>query len=244
MLGSGKPPWVKVRKIRKGNPQEVGGEGDKTRDDQGQLPGGIRTQGIGPEVSEAWGLGVKPGQRALVGKVLQSSSGETEVEVRGSLRVLREGGDDPEIMWLVDTGATRSIVSIETYRRYLGHCPLEKVRAPMTAINGSSIEVLGKCRLTIGLNGRDYTHQFLVACIKDVGVLGRDFLRTHRCYWNWEANTLEIDGQEIKCRVPVIAEEPTIEVKAVRSYVIPARTEMVIEGTIAGHERPLTTGMI
>ena len=244
LLGSGKTPWVKVRKIRKGNPQETGGEGDKTRDDQGQLPGGIRTQGIGPEVSEAWGLGVKPGQRALVGKVLQSSSGETEVEVRGSLRVLREGGDDPEIMWLVDTGATRSIVSIETYRRYLGHCPLEKVRAPMTAINGSSIEVLGKCRLTIGLNGRDYTHRFLVAGIDDAGVLGRDFLRTHRCYWNWEANTLEIDGQEIKCRVPVIAEEPTIEVKAVRSYVIPARTEMVIEGTIAGHERPLTTGMI
>ena len=32
-----------------------------------------------------------------MGKVLQSSSGETEVEVRGSLRVLREGGDDPEI---------------------------------------------------------------------------------------------------------------------------------------------------
>ena len=147
-------------------------------------------------------------------------------------------------MWLVDTGATRSIVSIETYRRYLGHCPLEKVRAPMTAINGSSIEVLGKCRLTIGLNGRDYTHRFLVAGIDNAGVLGRDFLRTHRCYWNWEANTLEIDGQEIKCRVPVIAEEPTIEVKAVRSYVIPARTEMVIEGTIAGHERPLTTGMI
>ena len=39
---------------------------------------------------------------------------------------------------------------------------------------------------------------------------------------NWEHEVLEIDGREIKCRVPLLSEVPTVEVKAVKSYSIPA----------------------
>ena len=75
-------------------------------------------------------------------------------------------------------------------------------------------------------------------------MLGRDFLRRHRCYWNWEHEVLEIDGREIKCRVPLLSEIPTVEVKAVKSYSIPARTEMVIEGRIDEEAETMTTGML
>ena len=63
-------------------------------------------------------------------------------------------------------------------------------------------------------------------------MLGRDFLRANRCQWNWEHNVLEVDGQEIRCRVPLLNDIPTEDVRAVRTCVIPARTEMVIEGQI------------
>ena len=55
---------------------------------------------------------------------------------------------------------------------------------------------------------------------------------------------LEIDGQEIKCRVPLLSEVPTVEVKAVKSYSIPARTEMVIKGRIEEEAETMTTGML
>ena len=55
---------------------------------------------------------------------------------------------------------------------------------------------------------------------------------------------LEIDGREIKCRVPLLSEVPTVEVKAVKSYSIPARTEMVIEGRIEEEAETMTTGML
>jgi hypothetical protein len=61
----------------------------------------------------------------------------------------------------------------------------------------------------------DSTNITVVAGVEE-GVFGKDFLRKYRCYWNWEQNMLEIDGQEIKCRVPVIEEIPEIDVKAMR----------------------------
>ena len=94
------------------------------------------------------------------------------------------------------------------------------------------------------LNGRRYKHDFIVAEIGDEGVLGRDFLRANRCQWNWEHNVLEIDGQEIRCRVPLLHDIPTEEVRAVKTYVIPARTEMVIEGQLGEGTRTLSTGML
>ena len=183
-----------------------------------------------------------PGE--ALGKVLRSDKDEVEVEVLGQVKSLPGEQHQPEVRWLVDTGATRSIISISTYRRALSHIPLGDTRVPMTAINGSRVPVLGTCTLTIVLNGREYEHSFIVAGIEDEGVLGRDFLRRHRCYWNWEHEVLEIDGREVKCRVPLLSEVPTVEVKAVKSYSIPARTEMVIEGRIDEEAETMTTGML
>ena len=180
----------------------------------------------------------------VVGKVLYSAQDDAEVEILGSIKISFGECDNPEILWLVDTGATRSIISTATYRKYLQRIPLEKTCIPMTAINGSKIPVLGKCVLTVVLNGKEYVHNFIVAGIDDAGVLGRDFLRTYRCYWNWEHNVLDIDGQEIKCRVPVTSDVPTVNVQAPKSYFIPANSEMIVQGTIVGEERPLTTGLV
>ena len=184
------------------------------------------------------------GKEEFMGRVLRSDKNDVEVEVVGRVQSLPGGQHSPEVRWLVDTGATRSILSASTYRRALSHIPLRPVHVPMTAINGSRVPVMGACTLVIILNGRRYKHDFIVAEIGDEGVLGRDFLRANRCQWNWEHNVLEIDGQEIRCRVPLLHDIPTEEVRAVKTYVIPARTEMVIEGQLGEGTRTLSTGML
>ena len=207
-------------------------------------PNGVREHNDMARSCEGYGQERNNSPGEALGKVLRFDKDEVEVEVLGQVKSLPGEQHQPEVRWLVDTGATRSIISISTYRRALSHIPLGDTRVPMTAINGSRVPVLGTCTLTIVLNGREYEHSFIVAGIEDEGVLGRDFLRRHRCYWNWEHDVLEIDGQEIKCRVPLLSEVPTVEVKAVKSYSIPARTEMVIEGRIEEEAETMTTGML
>ena len=180
----------------------------------------------------------------VIGRVLRSDKDDVEVEVVGRVQSLLGEQHSPEVRWLVDTGATRSILSANTYRRVLSHIPLRPIHAPMTAINGSRVPVLGACTLVVILNGKRYEHDFIVAGIEDEGVLGRDFLRANRCQWNWEHNVLEVDGQEIRCRVPLLNDIPTEDVRAVRTCVIPARTEMVIEGQLGEGTRTLATGML
>lgn len=172
------------------------------------------------------------------GRMLQSDPDDVEVEIRGTIK---DGGD--EIMWLVDTGATKSTISTKMYHQHLQHVPVEKANTRLTAINGSNIPVLGKCTLTIVLQGKEYKHTFLVAGVEDEGVLGKDFLSKHRCYWNWEQKTLEIDGNEIKCRVPLINDIPAVDIKAVRSYTVPPQSEIIIEGALVGVGKTMMTGM-
>jgi hypothetical protein len=189
----------------------------------------------------------KPGSEIVPevqGRVLHSNHKEVEIEIPGRIRTSGTGKSDPEIMWLVDTGTTKSIISIKTYHQYLDERLVDKTCTRMTAINGSNVPVLGKTILTIAINGKEYKHTFLIAGIEEEGILGKDFLRENRCYWNWEQNTLEIDGDEIKCRIPLLKDIPALNVKAVRSYTIPAKTEMIIEGVLVSAEKTLTTGMV
>ena len=103
------------------------------------------------------------GKEEFMGRVLRSDKNDVEVEVVGRVQSLPGGQHSPEVWWLVDTGATRSILSASTYRRALSHIPLRPVHVPMTAINGSRVPVMGACTLVIILNGRRYKHDFIVA---------------------------------------------------------------------------------
>ena len=108
---------------------------------------------------DGYGQESNKGPREVLGKVRRSDKDEVEVEVLGQVKSLPGEQHQPEVRWLVDTGATKSIVSISTYWRALSHIPLGDARVPMTAINGSRVPVLGTCTLTIVLNGREYEHR-------------------------------------------------------------------------------------
>ena len=115
----------------------------------------------------------------------------------------------------------------------------------MTAINGSRVPVLGACTLVVILNGKRYEHDFIVAGIEDEGVLGRDFLRANRCQWNWEHNVLEVNGQEIRCRVPLLNDIPNRGRASCKDLCHPCTgPRWSFEGQIGEGTRTLATGML
>ena len=119
---------------------------------------------------------------------------DVELEIKGQVKCDQDGHAQIEIMWLVDTEATKSIISTVTYNQHQQNIPLEKAGTRLTASNsGSNVKVLGKWSLTIVLNGYEYKHNFLIADVGEEGVLGKDFSKADRCYWKWELNTLESD---------------------------------------------------
>ena len=61
---------------------------------------------------------------------------------------------------------------------------------------------------------------------------------------NWEHNVLETDGPRDPMQSTPSTRIPTEEVRAVKTYVIPASTEMVIEGQLGEGTRTLSTGML
>ena len=83
--------------------------------------GNIMTRLVAVRVTDKRAITAQGG----LGKVLRSDKDEVEVEVLGQVKSLPGEQHQPEVRWLVDTGATRSIISISTYRRALSHIPLE-----------------------------------------------------------------------------------------------------------------------
>ena len=87
-------------------------------------PNGVREHNDTARSCEGYGQESNNSPGEALGKVLRSDKDEVEVEVLGQVKSLPGEQHQPEVRWLVDTGATRSIISISTYRRALSHIPL------------------------------------------------------------------------------------------------------------------------
>ena len=76
-----------------------------------------------------------------------------------------------DISLLIDSGSIASILS----REFRHHVVNRQEKRHLLAVNGTPISVFGSIPVTIHIDGRPYTHSFLVA---DVGcsILGYDFL--------------------------------------------------------------------
>ena len=63
------------------------------------------------------------------------------------------------------------------------------------AANGSQILIAGRAIVPFKLEGRDTTVEALVAPDVEEVMLGIDFLRSHKCVWDFDSSKLYIDGR-------------------------------------------------
>jgi predicted aspartyl protease len=135
--------------------------------------------------------------------------------------------------FLVDTGASCTLVSEEIFRRL----PRREVKIVQVMgrkfqlADGTSLKTYGACQVDISLGTETVRHEVIGADISDPGIIGYDFLEAHKCLLDPAQRRLEIKGKEIPCIRDTEEEETKDQrIARVKSHVvIPEKSEAVIE---------------
>ena len=87
---------------------------------------------------------------------------------------------------LIDTGATRSVISESCYRNLMLPTPKQVYNIDVRSASGNRLKTIGMTECAFSLGKQPYTYNFLIC--KDLSrpmILGLDFLRTNRIGTHW-----------------------------------------------------------
>ena len=109
--------------------------------------------------------------------------------------------DDNWIAMLVDSGANVSILSKQTIENlpYFIKPKLEPVNTSLISLTGESTPFLGKTEVEICIGNQKVKHTFLIADIKQDGILGLDFLTKNKCDLMFSKGYIVLHGERIPC---------------------------------------------
>ena len=134
--------------------------------------------------------------------------------------------------FLVDTGATLSIVSFKLYESLPKHCKVElyETSQNITSANGGLLTLYGKGYFSIQIGKETFKFEALVADIKAEGILGLDFLKANKCVLDVVSERLFLGESEIQ----LIFEGPLGCYRVVSSETvsIPPSSEVVVNGKV------------
>ena len=101
--------------------------------------------------------------------------------------------------FLVDTGATLSIMSFRVYNAISNHAKpyLASTNQTVTSANGGSLNLHGKAKFNIEVGTERLWLESVVADVKPDGILGLDFLRVNNCVVDIVAEKLTLKGKSI-----------------------------------------------
>ena len=134
--------------------------------------------------------------------------------------------------FLIDTGASRSLVSRKLYDRLSKKVTLSKNKLPKLQLaDGTSLETYGVITVPLLVGPVAVKQDLIVADISDVGILGLDFLEEHQCSLDMKSSELEVAGIRIACGKG----SPIVEVGRVKcaiSVTVPPATEKLIWASV------------
>ena len=103
------------------------------------------------------------------------------------------GQNEVPIRMLLDTGAQRSFISQRVYNKWIqGRVKQKKCFVRMYGVGGQELSTTGECELDIQIGSEIVRQKFIVADIKEEGILGYDFCRNHKAEWKWGQDDLEM----------------------------------------------------
>lgn len=135
-----------------------------------------------------------------------------------------------QVPLLVDTGATVTILSKEYLRKLdpFQELVIEPILLNMVTATGDKRPFYGKCCLDIVLGSQKLTHQFLIADIKQNGILGLDFITKHYVNILPSKNCLTVKGENVQCiRYKDEIEPACTRVSLDEEIVFPPKSEIV-----------------
>ena len=106
-----------------------------------------------------------------------------------------------KVVWLVDTGAVRNVLSYECYKRLPEDAkfPLHEDGSQVFVADGRRTNTYGTGEMTIRIGTQDVSLRVLVADIEDSAILGMEFLSDVDAKIDLVQQQLLINGEEIDC---------------------------------------------
>jgi len=152
---------------------------------------------------------------------------------------------------LVDTGSCvtllskRFITSLSSTHNI--QLPLEHISTTLTAVNGSSVPVLGECVVGLGAGNLAVRHRVIVADIIPDVLIGIDFLRTHGCSIDFGRGILCAGGKDVPLEPTGNTSPVVCRVHLAHSVSVPPYTQVVVPAQLrpeADELAPTCTGLI
>ena len=128
-------------------------------------------------------------------KVVLNRSGKHEEGIYVNCKI--RGSAVP---FLVDTGASTSILSMKTYedlQKKQDDCMFRKCLITLQLADGTPLPVKGSIVLPLSVDDWHADYKFVIADISDEGILGLDFLEKFNCVINMKQKTVKLEEKVI-----------------------------------------------
>ena len=136
---------------------------------------------------------------------------------------------------LVDSGASVSILRKEVFDNIpiSSRPPIKPVRMNLLTATGEASQFIGKVDLEIKLGDHIFSHEFLLAEIKDVAILGMDFFMKHKVDLLFSKGCLKVKGDFIPCFTNK-GDAKCCRISVAETVEIPPESEKIIKGQTCG----------
>ena len=96
---------------------------------------------------------------------------------------------------LLDTGAQRSFISQRFFDNKLAnHIQKRQSYIRMYGVGGNELATTGEVLLDVQLGDEIIRQKFIIADIKEQGILGFDFCQNHQAEWRWKDKEITLKG--------------------------------------------------
>ena len=162
-------------------------------------------------------------------------------EINLNAHILKGESEFP-ITLLLDTGAQRSFISQKFFDKHLSH-HIEKKKnfIRMYGVGGNELATTGEIQIDVQIGDDIIRQNFILADIKEQGILGFDFCQNHQAEWRWKDKEITLNTSS---HTRVISEEKISRVSLKSNISIPARSEIIVSGILSQASEVKSTGMI
>ena len=144
---------------------------------------------------------------------------------------------------LLDTGAQRSFISTQFYEEKLKkYITMKQTFVRMYGVGGNEIQTSGEIELDLEIGTEIVRQRFIVAPLKEQGILGFDFCKNHQAEWRWKDKELRLNEDTMSRKI--ITDFKTTRVTTRNNITIPARSEVIIAGIVEHAGEAPTVGII
>ena len=163
-------------------------------------------------------------------------------EMNIDVRILKGENEFP-ITLLIDTGAQRSFISQRFYEKKLARTVTRKQSfVRMYGVGGEELKTTGEVELDVQIGDEIVRQRFIIADIKEEGILGFDFCQSHQAEWKWKEKEITLHGVRQSTMTEEVAKTARVTMR--NDIEVPPRCEIIVSGIVEHATSAATIGLV